>query len=170
MHLLAKAAAIVWTLFTLGIVLAPPSSAQDDIAGDLLACEALEDKDARLACFEKAVQKLKRVSKPNEALGTSNSASERNVLASRPDTIESKSRYRSSTPNRFTARVVKHWKTPYGKFVVELDNGQIWREIDNNHLQISDRTKTVEIYKGILNNYRLKADGRTASASVRRVR
>lgn len=62
------------------------------------------------------------------------------------------------------AHVAKVSADPYGKTILTLDNGQIWRQVEGDKYRISPGTG-VTISKGVLGAYFLTAD--TASLSVK---
>ena len=67
------------------------------------------------------------------------------------------------------ATVVRAWKNPTdGRFAVELDNGQTWRETSGSRSLMPKQGKTVEITKSRFGGYRMKIEGIKRLASVRR--
>lgn len=73
-----------------------------------------------------------------------------------------------------TAKLTEYAMTPVGKFIVFLDNGQVWRELpseDSNVLFKHDMAKnTVEIERGLLGSYILHLNGSLRGYKVVRVK
>ena len=62
---------------------------------------------------------------------------------------------------------------PYGRFVVFLDNGQIWQQLqaDTGQARFSKNTKNqVTISRGMLGSYNLVIGGRSAIFKVKRIK
>lgn len=72
------------------------------------------------------------------------------------------------------AKLTEYAMTPVGKFIVFLDNGQVWRELpseDSNVLFKHDMAKnTVEIERGLLGSYILHLNGGLRGYKVVRVK
>jgi len=72
------------------------------------------------------------------------------------------------------ASVAEFARTPSGKVLFVLDNGQIWRQIDGDPGNVADPSSTeqlkVAIEKGFFGSYNLKIEGRTGFVKVRRVK
>jgi hypothetical protein len=84
---------------------------------------------------------------------------------------------RPADPSEITqlnAGVAEFARTPSGKVLFVLDNGQIWRQIDGDPENVADPGSTehlkVAIEKGFFGSYNLKIDGRTGFVKVRRVK
>jgi len=75
---------------------------------------------------------------------------------------------------QLNALVTDFARTPSGKVLFVLDNGQIWRQIDGDGANVADPGSTeklkVEIEKGFFGSYNLRIDGRTGFIKVRRVK
>jgi len=72
-----------------------------------------------------------------------------------------------------TAAVTDYSFTPYGKFILFLDNGQVWRQLDSDEgeAHFSKSIKhTVTISRGMIGSYNLVVDGASRLFKVRRVK
>ncbi len=69
-----------------------------------------------------------------------------------------------------TAAVTEYSLTPFGKFIVFLDNGQIWREIDADHAHFSKDGNSVTIERGVLSSYNLRINDGNHVYKVTRVK
>lgn len=59
---------------------------------------------------------------------------------------------------RMSGRVVSSREVPYRRLEVELDNGQVWRQIqgDNQRIRIPDAELSVEIWESRLGGYQMR--------------
>jgi|GEM_PF-746177 len=152
-------------------------------------CGALENDNDRLSCFDKVLANANAAVVENAAVDASPP-----VLAATETAEEDKENFglselqraekEDATPdpvvreklkkereNKKTlrAKVVQRYQTLRGKFVLVLDNGQIWEETDNSNLRLPKRDLEVIIKRGFLGNYKLKVVDHVGSASVKRV-
>lgn len=157
------AAALVWS----GACLA--SEPSDALPEMLRTCASMKRNTERLACYDRAVEQLSSTSadsgtefKPSpEALfgatakdarpTPSSSATERQELAA------------------VTARISTLKTDGEGMHVIELDNGQTWRQISGPRTLLLNTGDEIMITRAALNSFRLSTpSGRIAK--VRRVR
>ena len=73
-----------------------------------------------------------------------------------------------------SASVTDYAKTPFGKFIVVLDNGQVWRQLDSEtgvaHFQKEAKDNKVLISRGILGSYNLKINDQNSTFKVKRLK
>lgn len=70
-----------------------------------------------------------------------------------------------------TATVTDYSFNPFGKFIVFLDNGQVWREIDPDPAHFDKGgTNTVTIERGMLGSYNLHINDGNKTYKVTRVK
>jgi hypothetical protein len=67
----------------------------------------------------------------------------------------------------FEATIVKVRQHHDGRFSVELNNGQIWRETQGSKVRTPKAGQLVEVRKGKVGGYRMKIEGVPSLASVR---
>jgi len=73
--------------------------------------------------------------------------------------------------NNITANVVEWGRNPYGKIFVVLENGHVWRLEETQRLALRrNRDNVVEIRRGRMGNFFIKANGVPAEYRVERVR
>lgn len=76
--------------------------------------------------------------------------------------------------NGISAVVAEFARTPRGKVLFVLENGQIWRQIDGDSAEVrdpsTDEQLKVEIEKGVFGSYDLTIVGRNGIVKVRRVK
>ncbi len=75
---------------------------------------------------------------------------------------------------KVAATVTEFARTPTGKVLFILDNGQIWRQIDGDVANVQDPSSgeqlKVAIEKGFFGSYDMTIDGRNGLIKVRRVK
>lgn len=73
-----------------------------------------------------------------------------------------------------SSKVLEFAQNAHGKSIFILDNGQVWRQIDGDTTEFYYREKDgplmVTISKGMLGSFVLKAQGKSGSLKVRRVK
>jgi hypothetical protein len=168
-------------------------------AGDVLRamdqCSTITDKDQRLACYDQlstqvksAIAGLPRTAPPTEAEQKSWFGFDfGNIFGSAPA--------QQTTPEQFGsdklpqqppkpgeeappapiesigARVTEFAYTPFGKFIVFLDSGQVWRQIEGDADKANFRKgDTVTISRGFIGSYNLSIDGSSKVYKVKRVK
>ena len=81
---------------------------------------------------------------------------------------------RASEVKEITATVVEFSKTPRGRAVFVLDNGQTWRQLDADTTEVREpeggRPMRVSIETGAFGSYNLAIEGRVISVKVRRLK
>lgn len=76
--------------------------------------------------------------------------------------------------DKITAGVSDVAFTPFGKFIVFLDNGQIWRQLEGDsghaHFRKNPKSNKVTISRGLLGSYNLTVNDSNALFKVTRVK
>jgi hypothetical protein len=134
------------------------AQAQDELIGELSKCAALAEPGPRLACYDALAPKIHA--------GTATSPedlSKQFGAAAAPETVDS-----------ITAGVMEYSFNPFGRFVVFLDNGQIWRQLDADTGRATfgnpPSGNMVTISRGAFGSYNLRLAGQNALFKVRRVK
>lgn len=142
----------------------PPPPATAASVSAVLACRSLVDNTARLACFDKATGEMGEATKSGDLLTLDRQqrqAVRRQAfgLPLTAMTIFDRGE-KAGEADRITATVASASQTPYGKWIIRLDDGAVWRQIDDNNLQ-SDPHKgsKVVIKKGMLGSFFIDVDG-----------
>lgn len=169
----------------------------EDVLRAMDECAGKSDKDARLACYDQvspqvkaAIARLPRSAPPTAEEQTSWFGFDfGNLFGNSPN--------QQTTPEKFgsealpqqppkegeapppepiesiAAKVTEVAYTARGKFIVFLDNGQVWRQIDADE----DRPNLakgggdqVTISRALLNSYTMMVDGSSKTFKVRRVK
>lgn len=67
-----------------------------------------------------------------------------------------------------SATIVRAWRNHDGRFSVELNNGQVWRETQGTRVGMPKEGKSVEIFEGRFGGYRMRIEDIRRIAWVRR--
>lgn len=194
-----RAALISAIVLTPAVAAAGPS---EDLAAGVAKCAAVTDNTARLACYDGLAPQLKAVQAqptppsppaevvdnrpwydPDRIFGTSPSQQTRPeqfggeyLSPPAPPPPKPGEVARPAPPeaiDSITAKVTDFALNPYGRFVVFLDNGQIWKQIEGDTDQAHFRkngSETVEISRGVFGSYNLVIDGSGIAYKVKRIK
>ncbi len=161
--------------------------AQADPARDALAeiakCADIADAVARLKCFDAAMPGVKN------ALATPAAAPEatsKSLLdwfglsrsqkpVTKPEEFgKPPAEARPEELNEITSTVLEFARTPSGKALFVLDNGQVWRQLDGDSTTVLDpapgKSMKVTIERGFLGSYNLSIEGRNILVKVNRLK
>ena len=124
------------------------------VASDALrACTAVVNAAERLKCYDAAAQP---------------SAAARQEEFGKPPAP------RPGELTQINAGVLELGRSPRGRAVFVLDNGQTWRQLDGDDSVVHDpapgKQLKVTIEKGAFDSYNLTVDGRSGLTKVRRVK
>lgn len=138
------------TLATLPfITLFAVATAADSLTAQLQDCVAIETDSERLACYDALSQSLNQRAEQNFG-------QERKTIAEEAqDTIE--------------AAIVQIDQAAYGKLLVTLDNGQIWRQKDGARVNWKDGD-TVVVERALFGSFLMKPVDGGRSLRVTRVK
>jgi hypothetical protein len=160
---------------------------------DLLAqCADIKDGTERLACYDKLAPQLREtlaaVKKPAERTEEDKASifgfDFGGVFGSRegPTSPEEFGKNQMPAPppeegqalESIAAGVTDYARTPFGKFIVVLDNGQVWRQIDSDtgvaRFEREAKDNKVVISRGLLGSYNLKINDQNATFKVKRLK
>jgi hypothetical protein len=151
------------------------------ILRELVQCADLADVQERLRCFDAAAARAKAVLAAPPAAGAGDAA--RSPLDSfglpqPPAPVTRPEQFGKPTPRpeelqSIAATVSEFAKTPRGKALFVLDNGQVWRQLDSDGSSVLDppaRGFKVTIERGAFGSYNLTIEGRSGLVKVARVR
>lgn len=140
----------------------------------LLACAEIDNQTDKLACFDSVAESLRQGSAGPEADGPP---------ASGPDSVSGSAAEgdakkevspadgeKEQEEEPIQATVVRSWQNHDGRFSVELDNGQVWRETQGTRVGQPEQGDSVEISTGPFGSYRMKIENIARIAWVRRTR
>jgi hypothetical protein len=160
---------------------------------DLLAkCSEISDATQRLTCYDQLAPQLRETvaaaKKPEER-----TAEEKETLfgfdfggifgsIEGPTTPEEFGKSQippteaeeAQVLDSISAGVTEYAMTPYGKFIVFLDNEQAWRQLDSDagvvHFEREAKDNKVAISRGVLGSYNLKINDQNQIFKVKRIK
>ena len=133
-------------------------AAAQDVARELSKCTVIADASQRLACYDG----LRRAPElPARQFGAEQLPRESNAAPEPAD-------------ESITGKVTQLSLTPFGRFVLTLDNGQIWRQLDGDTARFVPpgnlARASVTISHGALGSYNLQFAGQNGLYKVRRLK
>ena len=159
------------------------AQSQEDVLEAIGKCASVADDKARLACYDAAAPHVKQaLAKPPETLGREPTKEEQQswfgfnlsgLFGSSPEQqttpqqfgsdklpeTHAKEEAASQAVESITSGVTEYAYNPFGKFIVFLDNGQIWKqeEGDSDHALFRKKAtdNKVTISRGALGSYNL---------------
>jgi len=172
--------------FAFLVFIVPAAASADALRDELRVCRDLPDDDARLICYDVAVDRSRQntsgrpapAAAPAEPAGTPGTAATAGAAASLSQealfgktTDEVERTVEEATGDeridRLTATVTKLQQYAYNKVLITLDNGQVWKQIDTSNLRL--RTgDAVEIERASLGSFMLRKQGSKRSMRVSR--
>ncbi|MEL7481646.1 MAG: hypothetical protein AAGJ29_08790 [Pseudomonadota bacterium] len=155
----------VWAFAGLALALALPAVAQSTDRAALTAClEEIEDA-RRLACYDEIVlgfgaQDPVAEAEPTDGQSAANASPAATPAAASVAATEAATQP-EAPPRRVTLPVASFRFDGAGKLVVTLENGQVWRQIDQTNVRRStrDAADEAEIRRGRLGSVWMKIDG-----------
>ncbi|TAK41363.1 MAG: hypothetical protein EPO27_19410 [Betaproteobacteria bacterium] len=150
-----------------------------DALSEIARCADVADSAARLRCFDAAVPRAKK------ALAEHQAREKRGFLdwfgfarppkpVTRPEDFGKPPAAEPGEINQITAMVAEFAKTPRGKSIFILDNGQVWRQLDSDTDEIFElapgKPMKVTIEAGTFGGYNLSIEGRNGIVKVRRLK
>lgn len=147
----------------------------------LQACTFVENDFNRLLCYDNTMAG-KSLSKPTTAKTLTPPANSAAVAAATAGTVATTEQSMKAKNKDFglehkevskdnddeiSAQVTSVEEAPYGELIINLDNGQQWRQIGSDSLRISTND-TIVIERGLFNSFLLKKAGQNRSIRVKR--
>jgi hypothetical protein len=188
-------------LLTVFLFAALPAHASDDLATAISKCAALNDNTARLVCYDKiagrpttiVIAPQTEVQAPPPAKNEGESwfgiadwfGSDKASPAVQTTPKQFGSENLPAPPaapgvpppaeplDHITATVSDFAYNPFGRFVVFLDNGQIWQQLeaDTDRARFSKTKKDqVTISRGLIGSYNLVIEGHNGLYKVKRIK
>lgn len=175
-------------------------SAPNGTAEQLLACDGMIDPTERLACFNDIVEGVKQVavapaassppapaSAPSSPAATVNTSSPTDTPVAptvtseavvddlgresvEAKTVQQKNPEKKTDVDWIQATIVRSWHNRDDRFVVELDNGQVWQQTDGYRIGLPKEGGSVEISKRRFGGYRIKIEKKSRLIAVRQTK
>jgi hypothetical protein len=178
----------------------PPAVAPQDVLEAIGRCAAITDNSARLSCYDAIAPRVKdALAAPPEALPgnrTPTTEEERswfgfdlsNLFGASPSqqttsaqfgsdrlpSVHAQEQTAAAEVDRITAGVTEVSFTPFGRFIVFLDNGQVWRQIEGDTdvatFKKPAKDNKVTIGRGLIGSYNLSINDSNRTFKVTRVK
>lgn len=168
----------------LTLAAAPAAQAQDQRATppakpqayqDLMACKALADPAARLACYDNQVGKLEQATASGAVVVTDRASvreARKGLFGFKLPSLGlfgSKSGDGEEEITEIAGTVAQARTFGYGAWRITLEDGSTWEQVDDARLVFDPaRGDKIRIYRGALGTYRMNVAGQRA-IKVRRV-
>ena len=147
----------VFAAIPLALALAAAAHAAESPLNALFACQEIPDNAARLTCLDREVTALRGESKRQEVIAVDREQLEKDSYG-----LQSSSKH-GRIEGLEKLSVARFSKTPYGKLVVELQNGQVWAQSDTLQIFIPLGTPheemTVSIRNAALGSHQMQLNG-----------
>lgn len=134
-----------------------------DAPSELAKCTGVANPAERLRCYDAAADRL--------GFGLPRPPRE---PVTKPEDFGKPPAARPSEVKEIAATVVEFARTPRGRAIFVLDNGQTWRQLDADSVDVRDpqpgAPMRVSIETGAFGSYNLAIEGRAGSIKVRRVK
>ena len=171
-------------LFCLALLVAGPARADAtrDALTEIAKCADIADSAARLECFDAAVSHAKGALAAPAQKAPEKSFLERFGFGGPSKPVTKAEDFGKPAPEpgpggeitEIKASVIEFAKNRYGKAIFILDNGQVWRQIDGDRMEVRDpdqgTTMRGTIETGALGSYNLTIEGRKAWIKVSRLK
>jgi hypothetical protein len=194
MNLRAPAA---FAAFVLLLPITAQAGVRDDVLSAMDQCATITDKDKRLACFDSLSVQVKQAIAEGPATGPMTAEQQKSWFGFDFGNLFGSSPQQQDTPDKFgsenlpapppkpgeppregpidsiTAKVTDYALNPFGKFVVFLDSGQVWKQI-GGEADIANFKKggsnTVLISRGLLGSYNMQINDSNKVFKVKRIK
>jgi hypothetical protein len=168
--------------FVLPLALPALAGPREDVLRALGQCAAVADSTARLACYDRLAPQVKaalapapaQVAGPSPAPPQAETTPEQFGSERLPKTEAQQSLEKAHERDSITAKLADYAKNPFGKFIVVLANGQVWRQIQGDsgeaHFARTPSDNTVIISRAIFGSYQLRIAGSNKIFKVERLK
>ncbi|HTT99107.1 MAG TPA: hypothetical protein VMF58_13740 [Rhizomicrobium sp.] len=181
-------------------ILVPPSvqaGVRDDVLRAMDQCATIADKDKRLACFDSLSVQIKQAIAEGPAAGPMTAEQQKSWFGFDFGNLFGSAPSQQTTPEKFgsenlpapppkpgeapreepidsiTMKVTDYALNPFGKFVVFLDGGQVWKQI-GGEADVAKFNKngnnTVQISRGVLGSYNMQINDSNKVFKVKRIK
>jgi hypothetical protein len=177
------------------LIAAPFAMAQTgDVSAGLSRCLAMGDAQARLACYDDLARSVAppvthvaapvaptppvvAPPPPQATFGVPNQATQTTPEQFGSDSLPKPAPEPAAAPKEIdsiAATVTEYAKNPFGKFIVFLDNGQVWRQLqgDSGEARFNRKPEDnkVRIERGLLGSYTLLLNDSAKTFKVERIK
>jgi hypothetical protein len=174
---MALCAAVLAAAGMAGAAGKPPSKAQRAaVLQAIVDCRAMTDRDARLDCYDKAAARLDEAESSGQVVVVDREQATQvrkeifGLQLPSLDIFNLTGAGKGAAPiakgegvDRISATVKQAFREGAGRWVIELDTGAVWRQIEDSDVPVDAHAGSkVEIRKASLGSFFLKVDGQPA--------
>jgi hypothetical protein len=152
-----------------------PKAGQADVVKALSACRAITDSTERLACFDKTAASLDQAQASGEVIVVDRAQVRQIKRQAFGFTMPSlaifdlgghkdkdKVRDKDAGDESITAIATSAHQTADGKWIIALDDGSVWRQIDSDTVAIDPRPGSkIHIRRASLGSFLMNVDGQS---------
>lgn len=158
----------------------------DDLSGELQRCAQLENAEVRLACYDALASISASRPQPQPATSASEATTPRNTPSPPAQSVAGQAPQQESGPSlaqrvfgmlpgggevrEIESRVVGEIRNLREGTRFELENGQVWQQVERTNRNYRATNPRVEIREGFMNSYRMRLEGLNGRIRVRRVK
>ncbi|HWA61768.1 MAG TPA: hypothetical protein VG939_10355 [Caulobacteraceae bacterium] len=164
MRLAVPTAGALFALLALPVLAAEPPQSPPPPIQAVIACKSIADAAQRLACYDEAVPKMAQAEASGEVVSVDREqrrAVRRQAFGLQLPSLTLFDRgEKAEDVDRLTFKVTQAWQDGQGKWVVKLDTGAVWRQIDDYEVRRPPHDgSSAEVRKGMLGSFFMKIDG-----------
>jgi hypothetical protein len=158
------------------------ADAAQDALTEFAKCAGISDPAQRLKCYDDATRaKNAPAAPPQQGKPAGTPVETFGLPPPPPPPVTKVEEFGKPAPpplppeiTQITSNVVEFGKTPYGKVIFTLANGQVWRQLDADSSDVLvpavGSVMKVTIERGFFNSYNLIIDGRNGLIKVTRLK
>jgi hypothetical protein len=151
---------------------AAKEAANPKVIQSLLDCRRLADNAERLACYDRAAAEVQSATSSGDLVTIDREqrrAARRQAFGfTLPSLAFLERGEKVGEVNRLTASVAEATQDPYGKWIIRLDDGAVWRQTEPEVLARRPRKgSAVVLSRGALGGYFMTIDGQGAGKAKR---
>ncbi|MEP1553217.1 MAG: hypothetical protein ABJJ44_07155 [Paraglaciecola sp.] len=147
------------------------TASSNELINNLQHCKQVENALERLVCFDKVSKNLPTT---NQELKPIAGVEPPPPIKQQPKLKDENKQFgvehkadTSDLPATISAVITSVKLGPYKKYVIQLDNGHIWKQTDDKRLKLS-KGDNVIIKRGALNSFFIEKDGMNTRIRVKR--
>lgn len=123
--------------------------------------------DAELAALNAWIERNVRLADPAIAAAV---ASGQTPMASTPTAAEDRVGFETARREEFSSSIAGTFKGWFGKTKFELENGQVWQQVEDDRFPMTAENPTVMFIPGAFGSWRMKVQGSNRTTLVKRIR
>jgi hypothetical protein len=136
------------------------------VVQQVLDCRKLTESDQRLACYDRAVDGMAQAQAKGDLVTVDRQqrqALHHQAFGFNLPALSLFGSDKSEEANQITAKVASASLDAMGKWVIKLDDGAVWRQVDDSTLEPDPHAgSTVRIKKGLAGGYFMNIDKQQA--------